>query len=543
MDDVSFGTIVSGRSMVEIPDINSMVGLFTNLVPARVQVDANISFFDWLKLIQEKQMQRVNFEHTPLHEIVSWLDDDTETKLFDSLLVVENYPFSTLNFETLSLDYYKGSTTTIYPITMMVRTHNNLEFVCKYNSQLVSGDVVNWFIEEFAKLLSTLEISYDTPVRQVIETIMIAPENSVVKISSDPGNDADQANFSTAKNSVELELTKIWEKTLGKHFISVTHDFFEIGGNSLLAVRLFSKIHEELGYNIPPITLLKNRTIRTLAKSIVKDHFKEQWSSLVPLKTSGKNPPLFCLHTGEAHVFNYNSLIKHLSEEQPLYALQPVGLDGKTPFHKSIEEMSGHYIKEIQSVQPKGPYFLLAYCHLPAALSVEIAYQLKKISEASTIIAVDSRPGIFIRPTTKERIKRISSLLLKADLKEVAKGVSRRIQNHKKKKIVSEKGIKLHQKNQLDTLETIRDYFAILLHKYDWQDIISSGVVLILSTYYKERSADYLPSWEKLVEEGKFENFTIQGNHYKLFEEPLVKELARIIQTSLDKERTEENKK
>ena len=77
------------------------------------------------------------------------------------------------------------------------------------------------------------------------------------------------------------------------------------------------------------------------------------------MKTSGNLNPLFCIHSGGAHVLFYKDLAKHMFEDQPIYAIQPTGLDGKKPYHDSISNMAQDYITAIKSVQPTGPYKVL----------------------------------------------------------------------------------------------------------------------------------------------------------------------------------------
>jgi len=96
---------------------------------------------------------------------------------------------------------------------------------------------------------------------------------------------------------------------------------------------------------------------------------------LVPIQPNGSKLPLFCVHAGGGTVLFYRGLSKYLGSDQPVYGLQPKGLDGKQKFQKTIEEMAEHYINEIRTIQPEGPYYLGGYC-FGGVVIFEMAQQL-----------------------------------------------------------------------------------------------------------------------------------------------------------------------
>ena len=107
---------------------------------------------------------------------------------------------------------------------------------------------------------------------------------------------------------------------------------------------------------------------------------------LVPLQTKGTKPPFFCMHgdTGRAIFF---ALAKRLGSDQPFYAVQCVGLDGKTAPLTSMVEMAAVYIKEIRKVQPSGPYLLGGFC-MGGAMALEMAQQLQAEGEKVALVAM-----------------------------------------------------------------------------------------------------------------------------------------------------------
>src|SRR5262249_29710194 len=82
----------------------------------------------------------------------------------------------------------------------------------------------------------------------------------------------------------------------------------------------------------------------------------------------------------------YYELARHLGAEQPVYALQAQGLYGKHPPHRRVEEMAAHYIREMKSVQPSGPYYLAGFC-FGAIVAYEMAQQLKQQGQETAFLA------------------------------------------------------------------------------------------------------------------------------------------------------------
>ena len=125
-DDVMFGTTVSGRSAA-IPGIESMVGFFTNAVPVRVRIDAqSLSIVHWLQQLRDEQFEMQAHEHVPLSDVQAWSEVPGYQRLFDSLLVFENFPWKNLRDRgataktDLELSDYRSGMTSTYPLTIVV---------------------------------------------------------------------------------------------------------------------------------------------------------------------------------------------------------------------------------------------------------------------------------------------------------------------------------------------------------------------------------------------------------------------------------------
>ncbi len=195
------------------------------------------------------------------------------------------------------------------------------------------------------------------------------------------------AEYAAPRNKTEELLTGIWQNITGLSCIGIHDDFFDIGGHSLLAVRLFSAIEKKLGVRLPLALLYQASTIEQMSQFIKEKNCQAPWSSLVPIKPGGSKPPLFLIHGAGGNVLLYRQLAHHLGSDQPVFGLQAKGLDGKKPFHTSIEDMASEYISEIQNLQPHGPYFLAGYC-MGGTIAYEMACQLEKSHHKTALVAM-----------------------------------------------------------------------------------------------------------------------------------------------------------
>lgn len=194
------------------------------------------------------------------------------------------------------------------------------------------------------------------------------------------------------RSKLELELVKIWEKTLNIRPIGIGDDFFELGGTSLNAVQLFEEINAVLGKNLPLATLLDVSTVEGMAGVLQDGGWVAPWSSLVGIRTEGTQPPLFCVHPVGGNVLVYRALAKYLGPDQPVYGLQARGLDGKQNPYMSIPEMARDYVEQIRMVQPAGPYHLAGQS-LGGMVGYEVAQQLYEQGQSIGMVVLFDTHG------------------------------------------------------------------------------------------------------------------------------------------------------
>lgn len=113
----------------------------------------------------------------------------------------------------------------------------------------------------------------------------------------------------------------------------------------------------------------------------------ERRSAVVPIQPLGSRPPFFGVPGHNGDVFCYLALSQHLGLDQPLYAFEPPGVDGREPPLRRIEDLAAHLVTELRRFQPEGPYRLGGFC-LGGIVAFEMAQQLRAKGEELALVVL-----------------------------------------------------------------------------------------------------------------------------------------------------------
>jgi aspartate racemase len=190
-----------------------------------------------------------------------------------------------------------------------------------------------------------------------------------------------------ATDELELQLTEIWQQVLGISAIGSQSNFFELGGHSLLAIRLCNEIENKIGKHLSVATLFQAPTIEQLANALRQPGKAAVCSSLAVIQPGSSKPPLFCIHVlGKGFEF-YRPLARYLDSEQPLYGLAAQMLDKEQAPPNRVEDLAAYYIKEMQTLQPEGPYFIAGVSY-GGIVCFEMARQLHEQGQKVALLAL-----------------------------------------------------------------------------------------------------------------------------------------------------------
>jgi thioesterase domain-containing protein/acyl carrier protein len=523
--EVCFGATVSGRS-APVPGIEAMIGLFINVLPVRVSVAGQLPVSTYLARLQEEQVAIRRYEHIPLSRIQAWSEVRGGHRLFESLVVFENFPVDALGEGgegRLRMRELRGGITTHYPLTLVVAPGERLALHLVYDrGRFGSGDA-HRTLEEVAELLERLAAH---PARRLAELIPGGDEERAAA----PGLAGPVPTLEPAprpepvppRDALELQLVQIWESVLRVHPIGVRDDFFDLGGHSLTAAQLFDQVEQLLHKRLPLATLFQAPTIEALAALLRDRGWTPPWSSLVAMQPNGSRPPLFCIHSYEGHVFFYRDLARHLAPERPVYGVQAVSLDGEPPPPARVDEMAAHYLREIRTVQPHGPYLLVGMC-FGIAVAFEMAQQLCAQGETvGELIMLDSGfLTLLPEPAPAPPRTRVGRVL--RDVRARAGRVKTR-----SRRVVEQ----LRETPQQRRERLFRE--AVLQAWYDYRPCVYPGrITLIRSTEYGAKQDWHLRTWSGLAS-GGVRTYLVPGDHFTMLQEPHVRHLADRLRACLD---------
>jgi amino acid adenylation domain-containing protein len=331
------------------------------------------------------------------------------------------------------------------------------------------------------------------------------------------------------RDQVEAKLLKIWQDILKTPSIGVADNFFDLGGHSLMAVRLMNEIAELTGIEIPLTALFQGATIEHLA-SIIRGTRAVPQTVVNQIQAGGDRPPFFAAVLAGMNALGYVPLAKHLGPEQPVYTLQTPGPGPqatKRPYSKQeYEQVAEDYVRAMRTVQPEGPYYIGGTCE-----GARIAFEMTRIleSQGQTVDLVAVIDTWVLENTQNQKLWKIYyySMRLRqmwrqpwtAQIKAVVKALSNRVQWSVRAKSAPRKS------------EWTETYWP-------GEDFVPSRVQSRITVFKIPRQpfyyhADELLGWGPRTTSGVDIEIIPHGRHRLLLREPYVRELAAALSNVL----------
>jgi len=339
------------------------------------------------------------------------------------------------------------------------------------------------------------------------------------------------------RTNVEKIVAEIWEELMGIGKISVFDNFFTMGGHSLVAIQIMSRIEKVTGKRLPLATLFEHSTIEKLSLCLIVDK-PITWRSLVPIKPHGSKMPLYIVHGDGLNVFIFNNLAINMDEEQPVYGLQARGLKGIDEPLDVMEDIATNYIAEILAQNPTGPYLLAGYS-FGGYIAVEMRKQMAAMGkEVKMLIMFDTdaeksdyKSWYYLLPKKIKRyLPRLVSFLKSAmhhpiiTLKDGFQILSQKILGPFSKR---------DSKNFYRQIKKINDKHLIAFRNY-LMEPFDDKVYLYkakICTHYVD-DTEFL-GWKKYAKKG-VELYEVPGDHLSMLLPQNVEEFASILQRSID---------
>ncbi|MHB2020384.1 MAG: amino acid adenylation domain-containing protein, partial [Candidatus Xenobia bacterium] len=343
---------------------------------------------------------------------------------------------------------------------------------------------------------------------------------------------------------LEYQLTRLFEDVLNVHPVGIHDSFFDLGGTSILGVKLLTRLERMLNQKLPLMAIYDAPSVSQMAQAMRQRGASLQLSCLVPLRPQGELPPFFCVHALIGDVCR--DLARHVGPDQPFYGLQPRGLDGTQAAHFRIEEMARYYLQEVRNVQPQGPYYLGGYC-FGGVVAYEMAQQLTAAGErVGMVCVIDVPPPNVPRRSLPARLRGLLNNALWAGnrLRDACRephSLGRKLRYHLKR---WRGAVSLEDVHPL--LETMNGMSRWPEHYQRIAQINYQAFVNYRPRPYSGRLTlirrdepfqpwgvdDPAAEWGELA--GAVEVHRVSGHHDQIMNEPHVQEVGAVLRRSLD---------
>lgn len=548
--DVIFGTQIAGR---DEEDLEDMIGVFINNLVMRFDASGDPTFEQFLTRVNEIVQDALIHQRMPFHQLVKILNPPRDPR---------RTPLISVNFTVLRdvMDHkaygdfvLRGhpslSAGSLYDLSFfMVHWPNGWRMALEYNPDLFERRTAELMLEF---LVSTFRFAiYESSAR--LSTLVPPPRERIASPSEARAPDqlsspAAPAAVSSARLAeVETRMGAIWREALRLPHIEPTANFFEIGGHSLLTVRLLAKVASGFGVKADVMTLLQAPTLREFSAAIASAFEPPPTAEIIRIQPDGDLTPIFSINNSVL----YYTLAKKIGKNRPFLGIpliEPEIVEQEIP-RRSLTEIAADYVRVIRAEQPHGPYVLIGLC-VAAAIAYEAAQQLRQAGEKVPLIVMCDlwRPGYI---QSRSRVRRwIYTVVYHLHVFRHRVGLIRSGKRPlvdvlsyytvvRKSRILDYLGklglvdlslrlaVDMDRFRFLVSLETARNAYEATAFDGD--------MVLLQSDEILLRFVDPDMDWRNLVK-GQFIRERIKGWHEEIFVEPGASRIAEILRPLLEK--------
>ena len=198
---------------------------------------------------------------------------------------------------------------------------------------------------------------------------------------------APKEQYAAPGDLIERQLVEMWETLLATRPIGVNHNFFDLGGHSMLLARLLFQVEQTFHRSLSMASVFQRPTIAQLAELLREEKTLPEPCRVFPIQPGGTRPPFICLGAGPYFL----PLARQLGSDQPLFGVDLTQLEtDRLPVPVRLRDIAAHVVKAIREFQPNGPYFLGGWC-LYGLLMYEVAQQIiADGGDVALLVMIDS---------------------------------------------------------------------------------------------------------------------------------------------------------
>jgi thioesterase domain-containing protein len=408
--DVIVGMPVAGRHSVELEDV---IGLFANLVVIRANLSGDPALTELLREVRNAIINALTNQGVPFVRLVEAVHPSrslAQNPIFQVLFASVKVPASWENFGDLKASPYivQASAAPFDLSVSSVEESLDTWWICAdYRTELFIYEQIECLLDHYIELLSGVVEQPEMRLSQLnspsgwpatggarntlvaSEAVTTSPDSNALPAAIRPSLRTPRVRRQSSDIATEV-LVGLWAKVLGSPPPAVTSNFFDIGGHSLLAVSLASEISRVSGTNFPVSLIFQEPTIEAMARRLRVS--VDAPSSVVSIHDGGSLPPFFC----GGSMREFLDLSRALGSDQPFFQLDVFALQQQRLFtdrslYASVPDLAARFLRDILSIQPRGPYFLGGMCE-GGIIALEVALQLQARGRKVALLAQFDTP-------------------------------------------------------------------------------------------------------------------------------------------------------
>ncbi len=529
-DDIGIASCVANRNSIEEEEV---IGPFSNRVVLRTDLSGNPTFREALHRCRDEALDAYSNQGLPFGALIDKIAPTPRAdrnSLFQVLMILLNAPKERWQFEELAVDSFAFDTgMTRYDLNVWLEFKNELEVDLQYNTDLFKTSTMRRILEDYRRVLEEAVRDAEARVSD------LSVERKLSFVAGD-----------VLKNKLESELVKLWEDVFRSCPIGVDDNFFDLGGDSMMAVKLLTRVRQKLGKELSIGMLFEAPTVRQLAVLIENHPEAPALAEIVPIRPKGSRLPFFCIRAGP----KFMPLAERLDPDQPFLGVE---LCPEVISHLSVpyrlEEFARPLAEAIVRHQPTGPYFVGGFCASGLA-ALEVARLLAAHGEVALLALFNAQNPILeaeLAPKTEQlrllaqragwnRLKQHLANIRKLSAKDACTYIFARFITLWKdfRSIVWQIGIDIRLRLNAGRLNDINQVLYAAIKAYRPQTYSGRVVHFICAERMMERHSDPNGGWRELMS-GHFEAHEVPGGYWDILKAPSVEVVAEKFSDCLKK--------
>ncbi len=383
----------------------------------------------------------------------------------------------------------------------------------------------------------------------VLEQLPQTPNGKIDRLAlPDPRCGRSKPSYVAPRNSLEEGLASIWAEVLRLEKVGISDRFFDLGGNSVSAIRMINRVQKSLGVKISMRELFQRQTIAAFNFDHDQKFKPKHESPLLKLSQGDDEQPLFCVHGGIGDASSYAKLCSYVKDQAVVYAFQyPAMLPGGSSY-SSMTELARAYIDLIKGIQPDGPYRLLGWS-FGGLVVYEMSRQLQASGEeVSFLCMLDALIATGKPPREKWSDRQALFYMMKVydliksadDMAEVEKAVTtaaddqqllqRALEFLKQRQIYPES---YNLEDLSRNLSAIKEMIHMSMHYRPGR--YAGNLVYVRAMDEEHNLNEVVGRWASLID-GSLDLKKVNVRHNRMFEDTHIGEIGTIVSSCLSLE-------